>query len=83
MHSWNCCKRVVGESVLAVGKVPGDAFEGGMLDPRMYTSLGQLLRQHVPRDCCKGLTLPTLLRHASYLLFRQDKKLKLINRKHC
>ena len=32
---------------------------------------------------CKGLTLPTLLHHASYLLCRQDKKLKSINRKQC
>ena len=83
LHSWSCCKLAVGESVLAAGKVPGDAFEGDMLDPRIYTSVGQLLRQHAPGDCCKGLTLPTLLCHASYLLFRQDKKLKLINRKQC
>ena len=54
-----------------------------MPDPHIYTSVGQLLRQRAPGDCCKGLTLPTLLRRVSYLLFRQDKKLKLINRKQC
>ena len=65
-------KLAVGESVLTAGKVPGDVSEGGMLDPHRYTSVGQLLRQHVPGDCCKGPTLPTLLHHASFLLFRQD-----------
>ena len=63
---------IVEESVLAAGKVPEDVSEVDKLDPHRYTSVGRLLRQHVSRYCCKGLTLPTLLRHASFLLFRQD-----------
>ena len=61
LHSWNHCKLAVGESVLAAGKVPEDVSEVGKLDPHRYTSVGRLLRQHVSEDCCKGLTLPTLL----------------------
>ena len=47
-----------------------------MPDPHRYTSVGQLLRQRAPEDCCKGLTLQDKKT-------RQDKKLKLINRKQC
>ena len=64
------CKLAVGESALSAGNVPGNVSEGGMLDPHRYTSVGRLSRQDVPGDCCKGLALTTLLRHASFLLFR-------------
>ena len=45
----------------------GDVFEGGMLDPHRYISIGQLSRQHVPGDCNISV-------HAVYLSIAEGEK---------